>query len=114
MQIDWSIPYDGSTQITGYIVSIIHNDGLTYSEETANCNGLDAAVVLNHQCAVLISDLREAPFHHVWGASISAKVIAINIIGNSAVSDPGNGAIILTSPDAPVALANVPSITTSS
>lgn len=49
----------------------------------------------------------------MWGASIYAKVIAINIVGNSLISDEGNGAIILTNPDAPTDLANVPAITAS-
>ena len=36
-----------------------------------------------------------------WGASIFAKVVATNFYGSSAVSDPVNGAVILTIPDAP-------------
>lgn len=36
-----------------------------------------------------------------WGASIYFKVIATNFYGSSAESDPVNGAIILTNPDAP-------------
>ena len=63
---------------------------------------------------MLISDLIKAPYHHVWGASIWANVIAQNVIGDSIVSDDGNGAIILTYPDAPIDLANVPAVTTSS
>jgi hypothetical protein len=114
VQIDWTIPYDGSTPITGYIITIRHQDGITYTEETANCNGLDLTIITDHQCAVLISDLIKAPYHLPWGSSIFAKVIAINSIGNSAVSDAGNGAVILTNPDAPTDLANVPAITTSS
>jgi hypothetical protein len=38
-------------------------------------------------------------------------VTAINIIGSSPQSDEGNGAIILTNPDAPLNLQNVPTIT---
>lgn len=36
-----------------------------------------------------------------WGSSIFFKVVATNFYGSSAVSDPVNGAIILTYPDAP-------------
>jgi hypothetical protein len=39
-----------------------------------------------------------------WGANIYAKVIGYNIYGNSAISDPGFNAVILTSPDSPVNL----------
>jgi hypothetical protein len=87
---------------------------VTYTEETANCNGLDSTVISGHSCSVLISDLITAPYHLTWGSSIYAKVTAINIINNSLESLEGNGAIILTIPDAPTDLANVPAVTTSS
>lgn len=54
-----------------------------------------------------------APFHLTWGSSIYAKVVAINTIGNSAESLAGNGAIIMTYPDVPINLANIPSVTKS-
>jgi hypothetical protein len=40
-----------------------------------------------------------------WGSSIYVKVQAINLYGVSEHSDEGNGAIILTFPDAPINLA---------
>ncbi len=46
-----------------------------------------------------------------WGTSIYVKVSAINIKGESVVSLAGNGATIVRVPDAPVMLANVPTIT---
>lgn len=36
---------------------------------------------------------------------------AINIVGDSPISDPGSGLIILRAPDAPINLQNVPQIT---
>lgn len=39
VQIDWPTPYDGSSPITSYIITIRHNDDVTYSEEIVNCNG---------------------------------------------------------------------------
>jgi len=55
--------------------------------------------------------LRSDPFNIEWGSSIHAKVRATNIVGSSDYSAVGNGAIILTVPDAPVNLANVVTIT---
>ena len=63
---------------------------------------------------MLISDLRVAPYHLTWGSSVFAKVMAINIKGNSLVSDEGNGAVILTVPDAPIELIDLPMMTSSS
>jgi hypothetical protein len=68
---------------------------------------------LAHSCVVLIKDLHRSPYYLDWGASVYAKVFAINFIGNSPVSEEGNGAIILTHPDSPFDLSNVPIITTS-
>jgi hypothetical protein len=41
-----------------------------------------------------------------WGSSIHARIVAINDIGDSVASNDGNGAIILTNPDAPYDLIN--------
>ena len=43
-----------------------------------------------------------SPYNMPWGASIWFKVTATNIYGTSLTSEVGNGAIILTNPDAPV------------
>jgi hypothetical protein len=70
--------------------------------------------VTAHCCSVLISDLIVAPYHLAWGSSVYAKVEAINLIGTSVISTSGNGAIILTVPDAPVSLSNVAATTSAS
>jgi hypothetical protein len=114
VKITWVIPYDGSTPIISYFVTIRHNDDLTFSEESTNCQGTDSTIISEHSCSVLISNLIVAPYHLSWGESVYAKVMAINIIGNSLISGEGNGAIILTVPDSPTDLANVPATTSSS
>jgi hypothetical protein len=112
IRISWKIPYDGSSPITSYTIKIRHNDGFTYSEESTNCNGKqDTDIIINHECFVLISDLSTAPYHMTWGDSIFAKVTATNAIGDSVESGSGNGALLITYPDAPVDLQNVPSVT---
>jgi hypothetical protein len=58
--------------------------------------------------------LRSAPFNLDWGDSIWAKISATNIIGTTALTAPGNGAIMLTQPDKPLNLQNVPEITSGS
>jgi hypothetical protein len=40
----------------------------------------------------------------VWGDSVHAKIVAVNIYGDSIDSEVGNGAIIITYPDAPLYL----------
>ena len=48
-----------------------------------------------------------SPFNHVWGSSISVVVTAYNQYGPSFTSELGNGAVILTNPDAPTLLQEV-------
>lgn len=55
-------------------------------------------------CTIPIATLKAAPYSLEWGSSVYAKVIAINIYGDSDESVEGNGAIIVTTPDAPTTL----------
>lgn len=52
-----------------------------------------------------VATLKTTPFEIDWGKSIYAKVVAINAYGPSATSQEGNGAVIITYPDAPITLA---------
>ncbi len=81
---------------------------------TTSCIEETAAVVSSTICTVPILSLIVQPFLLPWGSSVFAKVTAVNIYGLSTESSDGNGAIILTVPDAPVMLANNPSGTTGS
>ena len=86
VKITWVTPYDGSSIITSYHITIRHNDDLTFSEESTNCLGTESTIITEHSCSVLISDLIVAPYHLAWGSSIYAKVMAVNVKGNSLVS----------------------------
>lgn len=112
--ISWVAPYNGATPITSYTITIRQSDTLTYSTQLTNCNGADPAIVAATTCSIPITVLRSDPFNIEWGSSIHAKVLATNIVGSTSFSADGNGAIILTVPDAPVNLANVVTITSGS
>lgn len=56
-------------------------------------------------CTVPALVLRVEPYSLPWGSSIYAKVIAINLYGDSLISNEGNGAVIITKPDPPINLA---------
>lgn len=60
---------------------------------------------LQVSCTIPVTVFRTEPYSLPWGSSVYAKVIAKNIYGNSVESDEGNGAIIVTTPDAPINLA---------
>lgn len=63
------------------------------------------------QCSIPASVLIGAPFNLPWGSTIRATVTAINAVGSSLASLPGGNGIILTYPDPPVLLANLPQVT---
>jgi hypothetical protein len=58
-------------------------------------------------CTIPVTVFRTAPYSFEWGSSIYAKVIATNIYGDSVESNEGNGAVITTTPDAPINLVEV-------
>jgi len=55
--------------------------------------------VAANKCTIPVSSLRAAPYSLAYGSSIFATIIAINVKGASTSSNPGNGAIIITSPE---------------
>jgi hypothetical protein len=61
-----------------------------------------------------VTSLKNAPFNLPWGSSIYAKVIASNMYGDSDISPKGNGAVIITSPDTPINLAETEAMRTPS
>jgi hypothetical protein len=111
MIVTWTVPFDGSSSITGYQIKIREQDGLTFTEDIANCNGLEAQIISSLSCSVPISALIVAPYSLAWGSSIYATVSAINVVGTSVPSTEGNGAVIITNPDAPTSLSDAPLIT---
>jgi len=56
-------------------------------------------------CSIPVAVFRSAPYNFDWGDSIYAKVIASNTYGSSLESLEGNGAVITTTPDKPINLA---------
>lgn len=56
-------------------------------------------------CTIPVSIFRTSPYDLPWGSDIYAKVITVNIYGDSLSSVEGNGALIRTTPDVPTDLA---------
>lgn len=109
--VTWTIPFDGSSSITGYEIKLRESDGLTFTEDITDCNGLEAEIISSLTCSVPIATLIAVPYNLPWGSDVYATVSAINVVGTGLPSIEGNGAIILTNPDAPINLANEPSVT---
>lgn len=104
--ITWTEPYNGGSAITAYQVVVMQSDYFTYTESVADCDGTGPSVVGSQSCIFSFDTLTEYPFSLAWGSSIYAKIKAINVVGESSYSLPGNGAAIYTVPDPPQSLAN--------
>jgi hypothetical protein len=70
--------------------------------------------VASRQCTIPLLALQDSPYLLVLGDSVRAIVSASNAYGESSASPAGNGATIVTVPDAPVGLSNDLAITTAS
>lgn len=86
-------------------------DGVSFYEELTNCQGNDATILAEHQCKIPQSVLQTSPFGMYWGDHVFAKVKAINVVGESEFSAVGNGAQMLTNPDAPINFADNAAVT---
>lgn len=113
--IEWNQPpFDGASEITSYNIRIGQQGNSVYTEYFTSCNGANPAVFGSRSCAVPISTLKAYPYSLDWGVGVYAIVSAINIVGPSEFSLPtltAEAGIILTYPDAPMNLLNVPSVT---
>lgn len=90
--------------MTGYIVSLRQSDEVTFTTDSVNCDMQDSTET---SCTIPVTVLKTAPYSLDWGASVFAKVIAINFYGESYESLAGNGAVITTNPDKPTDLAEI-------
>ena len=102
--ISWLVPYNGGSTITSYTITIRESDGVTFSEDATSCDGSDPTIMAQKRCVVSFDVFRGEQFNLPWGSSIYAKVYAKNIMGDSITSAAGNGAIITTTPSAPIDL----------
>jgi len=111
MNIDWVEPFTNGSPITGYRIYILQHDGVTYTQEKVECDGTSSAVIANTFCQVSLANLIISPYNHVLDESVWVKIIAENFYGDSLISEPGNGGLVKLVPDAPINLANDPSVT---
>lgn len=81
----------------------MQNDSV-YSQQLTSCDMNTSTLVT---CTIHVNIFRSLPYDLPWGSSIYAKVISVNVYGDSIESLEGNGAVITTTPDAPINLAEV-------
>jgi len=98
----WTLPSDGGSPIAAYRIYIRESDEVTFTQDMADCNGVDSTIIAQRTCTVQTSTLLAEPYSLKWGDSVYAEVVAHNAYGISDTSEIGNGALILTIPDTPI------------
>lgn len=105
LTVSWTPPPDKGSPLIGYKIVIRTSNTSYYAQDLTNCNGQNAVILGQAFCDIPITSLRSSDVYNLpWGASVWAKVTAYNLYGPSEESPEGNGARILTIPDAPVSL----------
>jgi hypothetical protein len=73
-------------QITGYKIFILQSDLLTYQIDYSYCDGTQDSIRIAASCSIPVTHLHTSYYNLPWGSSITAKVIASNIYGDSVIS----------------------------
>ena len=105
--VSWGDPIANGYVVHAYRFYVLEHDGVTYTEETADCDGTDADIVTNRVCTIALLTLRSAPYNLEQGESVQVKIVSVNTYGESAISEPGSGAVIQLVPESPINLQNV-------
>lgn len=79
--------------------------------ELTSCDGSDAQIVSDTQCAIPLTTLITSPFDLEKDDQVYVRVTASNLYGESEISNIGSGAVIVLVPDAPLTLNDVPEVT---
>jgi hypothetical protein len=100
VEISWTEPADNGEAITGYQIEILHSDGVTFSQETGTCDGVNVASIVSlRRCDIPIATLAEGAFSLTYGTLIQAKILAINAQGSGTFSQLNTvGATMQTAP----------------
>lgn len=108
--VSWAAPDNGGSVITGYTIQFRRSDNINFAT-TVSCNGTQASVIQAQSCTFAASVLNASPFSLPWGSPVIALMSAQNVYGTSASQYASGTAIIVTIPDAPLSLANSPTVT---
>lgn len=105
--ITWTLPYNGGSTIDAFNVQILSSDG-EYYEETTYCNArYDMTVISTRTCVIPMSYLMTGDFNLEQGNEVVARVLAVNIMGDSPYSAASSsnsitGALIMQEPHKPL------------
>jgi hypothetical protein len=84
VKVSWSLPSDNGSPITAYKIYLKEKVSESYTQESVDCDGNDATVISNRFCYVSTNTIASSPYDLIGGDSVWAKVIAVNVYGETA------------------------------
>jgi hypothetical protein len=103
--VAWEDVTANGSPVTGFKLFILKHGSTDYIEETVDCVG--TSVFDNRICYVNLDTLTAEPFNLILDEEIYVSVVATNVYGDSALSDPVLAGLMQLLPDAPINLVNV-------
>jgi len=86
--IDWNTPLENGAAITSYIIEILDSTG-AWQQDSTYCDGADPTVISSTSCEIPLLTLIDSEDNFKLGVAdlVVARITAINVIGQSLVSD---------------------------
>jgi hypothetical protein len=81
--VAWDEPVNNGYAVHAYKFFFLQKDGVTFTEESTDCDGTNPQTVASRQCQIALATLVTAPYSLVQGDSIWVKIVAINVYGES-------------------------------
>jgi hypothetical protein len=107
VRVAWAAAADNGSPVSRYEVLFATRPSASpvFAEETAFCDGGEAAVLLAQECTIPMSrfwlSTTASPFQYVAGEAISLRVRAWNALGAGPFSGDATGPTVETPPDTP-------------
>jgi hypothetical protein len=87
---DWTLPDNGGSFVTSYIIEFLSKDG-EWHEQLSHCNTRTSqTIITNRLCSVPMSVFKSEPFNLELSEQVVAKYVAVNAMGQSDYSLPSS------------------------
>ena len=81
VNISWISPTSNGESIISYEIEVLSSDGITFYQDTTDCNGNITTIVTDLYCEIPMATLTATPYSLAFGSLIQAKVRAYNTNG---------------------------------
>jgi hypothetical protein len=65
--VTFTAPTENGAEITSYTILVVTSDGLTFVEDSTNCDGSDATILSNLSCTIPLETLKDSPYDLSFG-----------------------------------------------